>query len=151
MKMICFIIAISLFVACNTKVKDTEKDTAQQANTATPPPINCYAYTSPNDTITLKVIHVGSTITGTLVYHFKEKDKNMGTIQGAIKNNTLIADYTFMSEGITSVRQVAFKLQNNVFIEGYGEMVNQDNKSIFKNLDALNFDSSMQLTEIACQ
>jgi hypothetical protein len=53
-----------------------------------------------------------------------------------------VADYTFMSEGIQSTRQVAFKKDGNSFIEGYGD---------FKNVDSLNFNTSMKLVEIACQ
>ena len=104
--------------------------------------LNCYRYATETDTIILKVIHVGNSITGTLVYSLKEKDKNKGTIQGNMRGDLLVADYTFMSEGIQSTRQVAFKKEGNSFVEGYGD---------FKNLDSLNFNTSMKLVEVECQ
>jgi hypothetical protein len=68
-----------------------------------------------------------------------------------MRNDLLLADYTFMSEGIQSTRQVAFKQSGNTFIEGYGESVDENGTMKFKNLDSLNFSSSIKLQEIACQ
>jgi hypothetical protein len=85
------------------------------------------------------------------VNNLKEKDKNYGTIQGSMKGNILVANYTFMSEGIQSTREIAFKLENNFFIEGYGDSFTQNDKVYFKSIDSLNFNNSMKLTEIVCQ
>jgi hypothetical protein len=40
-------------------------------------------------------------VVGNLCYRFFEKDKNDGTVIGKLQGDTLIADYTFMSEGVT--------------------------------------------------
>ena len=142
---------LAFFISCNTQEKDTEKQELKQSGEKTSSPINCYRYATPTDTITLKVVHVGNSITGTLVYNLKEKDKNRGTIQGAMRDNILVADYTFMSEGIQSIRQVAFKLEGTFFSEGYGDSFDENAKMKFKNLDSLAFSSSIKLSEIACQ
>lgn len=142
MKAIYFLILSSLLTCCNSQNEESDKTSSQQTDTKKTSPINCYSYTSANDTINLKVIHVGNSITGTLVYMLKEKDKNKGTIQGHMRGDTLLADYTFMSEGIQSTREVAFKKEGNSFVEGYGN---------FKNLNSLNFNTSMKLVEVACQ
>ena len=142
MKVINFLIFASLLASCNSQKKDADKAASQQVSTKKSSPINCYSYAAATDTIILKVIHIGNSITGTLVYSLKEKDKNKGTIQGNMRGDILVADYTFMSEGIQSTRQVAFKKEGNSFVEGYGD---------FKNLDSLNFNTSMKLVEIACQ
>lgn len=142
MKLRKFLILASLFVSCNPQTKETDKKTSPEAETKTPSAINCYRYASASDTIMLKVIHIGNSVTGTLVYSLKEKDKNKGTIQGNMNGNILIADYTFMSEGTQSIRQVAFKKEGNSFVEGYGD---------FKNSDSLNFNTSMKLAEVDCQ
>ncbi len=44
----------------------------------------------------------------------------------------LIADYSYNSEGIQSVRQIAFKKTGKTFIEGYGETETKNGKTIFK-------------------
>ena len=142
MKVIIFLIVASLLASCNSQKKDPNKESSQQADSKKISPINCYKYATATDTIMLKVIHIGNSITGILVYSLKEKDKNTGTIQGDMSGDILLADYTFMSEGIQSTRQVAFKKDGNSFVEGYGD---------FKNLDSLNFNSSMKLVEVACQ
>src|SRR5690242_4917141 len=91
--LICFFI-----VSCANNKKNNIENSASQSKKA----FDCYGYTSVNDTIILKLIYVGESITGTLVYKLHEKDKNMGTIQGRMQGDILVADYTFMSEGVMS-------------------------------------------------
>lgn len=90
-------------------------------------------------------------VTGTLMYNFYEKDKNTGTIEGKIDGDILFADYTFNSEGVKSVRPVAFKVTGNQFIEGYGETEENNGKMSFKNKDSLNFDHSITLAPFDCE
>jgi hypothetical protein len=111
---------------------------------------NCYQYINANDTIDLKIINDGGTVTGTLVYNLYQKDKNKGTIKGSMKDGVLIADYYFMSEGKMSTRQVAFKKENNFMVEGYGAMVEKDGKMVFSNADSLSYNNSIKLTGINC-
>jgi hypothetical protein len=142
MKATQFIIIASLMTSCNTKQTASDSTKPTEAATANPSAMNCYSYASSSDTITLKLIHIGSSVTGTLVYSLKEKDKNKGTIQGNMQADLLTADYTFMSEGIQSIRKVAFKKEGNSFVEGYGD---------FNNIDSLKFNSSMKLVEVDCK
>ena len=150
MKTIHILILIALLTSCNTPEGNTEKKGLKQADTNTSI-INCYQYASTSDTINLKVIHVGPSITGTLVYNLREKDKNVGTIQGTMNGNVLLADYTFMSEGIQSIRQVAFKLEGNVFVEGYGDSFVKDGRVQFSNVSSLSFSPSIRLVETNCK
>ena len=151
MKVIYILILAGLLASCNSQEKNTEETTSQQADKKKPSLINCYSYASEADTVTLTVIHAGDSIRGSLVYNLKEKDKNTGTIQGLMKGNILVADYTFLSEGIQSTRQIAFKFEGDSFVEGYGESFSQNDRVYFKNPDSLNFSSSVKLTEIVCQ
>lgn len=151
MKIITILLLAVALGSCNFEKKETE-----QAKTDAPGPkkvtsINCYRYASQTDTILLKTIPIGNAVTGTLVYKLKEKDKNEGTIQGTMKGNMLLADYSFMSEGMQSTRQVAFKLEGNAFVEGYGDISIENDKVSFKNPDSLTFNTTMKLVEIDCQ
>ncbi len=147
-KLSSILISLILSVSCNTgEKKDSQTDDTNKKSS----PLNCYLYASAGDTIQLKLIHIGDAITGTLVYGYKEKDKNRGTIQGRMRGNLFVADYTFQSEGVQSVRQVAFKMEENSIIEGYGDIYSENGKVQFKNLDSLKFNESMKLVEIACQ
>lgn len=151
MKVILFLILTSLLASCNSQKKETDKTSSRETDTKVPSLINCYKYATATDTIILKLIHVGKSITGILVYSLKEKDKNKGTILGNMRGDILVADYTFLSEGIQSKRQVAFKKEGKFFVEGYGDIVNLNEKVYFKNLDSLSFNISMKLAEVACQ
>ena len=151
MKGINILIFLALLTSCNSNGNNVENTESKKAGQQPLSPINCYRYATNSDTVSLKLIHVGNSITGTLVYNLKEKDQNKGTIQGAMRDSVLVADYTFMSEGVQSVRQVAFKLEGNTFIEGYGDGFDKNGKVIFKNLDSLTFSSLIKLTEIDCQ
>lgn len=69
---------------------------------------SCYIYTSSKDTVNLYLQIVGNCITGDLSYNYFEKDKNVGTLTGFMKRDTLFAEYKFISEGNESVREVFF-------------------------------------------
>lgn len=151
MKIFNILILAILLASCNTPVKEAEKSTSAIVGKKNTAGTNCYLYASLTDTVSLNMTHLGDSVTGTLIYNFKEKDKNTGTINGRMNGNILIAEYTFLSEGIQSCRQVAFKLQGNNLVEGYGESYSQKDKVLFRNTDSLSFMGSMKLTEIACQ
>ncbi|MES2850043.1 MAG: hypothetical protein V4685_13370 [Bacteroidota bacterium] len=151
MKVINISIFLILIVSCNSEEKSGQSKKSKESTPQASSLINCYQYATQSDTVTLKLIHVGKSITGTLVYSLKEKDKNMGTVQGFMRGNIFVADYTFLSEGVQSIRQIAFKLEGNSFIEGTGDSFEQNGKIIFKNLDSLTFSASIKLPEIACR
>lgn len=143
-----FILGIIGFVSsCNNeKQKSTVEKTTPDAGR-----LNCYRYIKNKDTVILKMKSANGLVSGTLMYNFYEKDKNTGTIEGKIEGDILFADYTFNSEGVKSVRPVAFKKTGNQFIEGYGETEEHNGKTSFKNKDSLNFDHSITLAPFDCE
>ena len=145
------IIALALFTSCGSQPEKTAQQTTTQEKTKDEVPMTCYQYASQGDTVALKLVHLGDSYSGSLVYLFKEKDRNMGTIQGIMRGDILVADYTFNSEGTKSVRQVAFKKKGNTYVEGYGESVDENGVMKFKDITSLNFGSSIVLQETACQ
>jgi hypothetical protein len=144
------ILIISAFVvllSCNNKTVPAEGSSWKDDLAS----IRCYRYASENDTIYLKFLHIGKGIRGVLDYKLKEKDRNSGTIAGKMDGDLMIADYTFMSEGQVSVRQVVFKKQGHTMIEGYGEVEEVKGKPVFKNLNSLQFNSDFKLMEVDCE
>jgi hypothetical protein len=85
----------------------------------------------------------------TLSYQFNEKDKNKGTVEGKLTGDTLLANYTFMSEGVQSIRQVIFLVRDNVVSEGYGAQQLTDGKMVFINLKEISFGESMPLKKVS--
>jgi hypothetical protein len=146
MKIIILSSTLLLLVSCINQ----QKEKGETAKTIAKSLVSCYGYIHNNDTVVLKIVFVGDSVRGPLVYKLNEKDKNVGTIMGHMKGDLLIADYTFLSEGVSSVRQVAFKKMNGNFVEGYGETVDQNGKMVFKDIDALDFLHSIPLKENDC-
>ena len=144
------IIALSLviFASCNTEKKQESTTKTEVKTTQTE---TCYQHTKDSSTIRLNVIINDNMITGNLTYDYYQKDKSKGTIKGQLKSDTLFADYTFMSEGVESVREVVFIKTANGWIEGYGEIDDKDGKVVFKNRNKITFDNNVVLKETACK
>src|SRR5690606_5814178 len=85
-----------------------------------------------------------------LHYNFYERDGNVGFITGEIHGDTLIADYTFLSEGIISVREVGFLLGEEQVTEGYGDVEEVDGKVVFWHKDSLDFSNGLIMPKIPC-
>jgi hypothetical protein len=134
-----------LFTFCNNA-----SETANEKPANTVSAMHCYKYLDSANLITLKFTSANDTVSGTLAYDIYEKDKNVGTILGEMKGDMLIADYTFTSEGVKSVRQVVFKKSGSGFIGGMGDMEEKDGKMVYKNINALTFDPEIILAEVDC-
>lgn len=140
MKAIHFVILASLLGSCTSREKNTDGTSSQDENKKEAS-LNCYRYATATDTIFMQLHQAGDSITGTLVYALKEKDRNQGRINGKMTGDILVADYIFISEGIESTRQIAFKKDGDSFIEGYGDL---------KNPGALDFNGSFKLEGVSC-
>lgn len=144
------------FTACNSNQNNTveNKDSLtinkKQSNTTRFKEKECFANYTPKDSVKLTLINNGYTVTGTLEIKLLGKDENKGNYTGMMKGDTLIADYSFFSEGVLSVRQIVFLKRNNTLIEGHGEVAEIDGKMSFKKLDQLKFDEKAALKIVAC-
>jgi hypothetical protein len=147
MKLLLLISSISFFVACKNEPKVTTENVTPSMLSST----NCYRLTNNKDTLILKTSLVNDTVSGTLSYNYYQKDKSHGKIEGLMKGDLIIADYIFFSEGVQSIREVAFKKIGDNFIEGYGEVEEKDGKTIFKNPNSLTFNQAVVLTKIDCE
>jgi len=93
-----------------------------------------------------------ATRTGKMCYaNFDKKDRNMGEIRGVMKGDTIIADYTFISEGINSVRQVVFLKHGDEMVEGFGSVSDDRGRVVYQDLSKLTFDKSVTLKSINCE
>ncbi len=144
--------------ACQPQPAGTDQSTNQAAGTenlqetdSTSATARCYAYYKNRDTVELSVVTSGKQISGTLKYQLFEKDRNNGTITGEIKGDTLLANYTFNSEGRESQRQVAFLRTGDQLVEGYAEVEEKGGKTVFKDTKNLKFESGIVLDAVACK
>lgn len=80
----------------------------------------CYSHVDSKDTVKISLTVSENSVTGDLSYNLFEKDRNVGKIKGTVFGDTLIAEYEFRSEGMMSVREVAFLRKGKSLVEGYG-------------------------------
>lgn len=143
-------IGLGLLTACHEQSSPATTQPAADAAATAPVGPQCYAYTSSTDTIRLTLRTTQPTVTGELAYRYFEKDRNQGTISGTMHGDTLLADYTFQSEGVTSVRQVAFLRRDTGFLEGFGPVVERGGRMVFTQPGLLHFDAKYTLLPVAC-
>ncbi len=101
----------------------------------------CYIAGNTKDIYTLNIESIdGENIAGTLSFKNFEKDSSKGSFKATYKDNILLGEYTFASEGTESIMQVIFKKSGDDFIRGYGE-VNQ-NGDHFLDINNITYDNS---------
>jgi hypothetical protein len=143
---ILFAGGLSLLAACHEQTNQASQTPTAQVSTGP----QCYAYRTETDTVRLTLQTTQPTVTGQLAYRYFEKDRNQGTISGTMHGDTLLADYTFQSEGTTSVRQVAFLRRDIGFVEGFGPVAERGGKTVFTSPRTLHFDAKYTLLPVDC-
>ena len=114
--------------------KDTDMDGSKEPKLE----VGCYLYNEQGDLVRFEITTInGSSVKGKLNYAYAEKDKNEGTFDGVLTGNKLFGKYTFMSEGTESIRDVAFKVEKNQVVEGFGDL--NDDGATFKDTTKLNY------------
>ncbi|MDQ8011981.1 MAG: hypothetical protein REI96_06015 [Flavobacterium nitrogenifigens] len=151
------VIALYVFASCKKETTTTEPvqitpSPPKEAEIVEPAGDQCYAWKSNGSIIEMSFnVNSHQEVNGKLSYNLVGKDKNEGTLIGNMKGDTLIADYTFNSEGASSVREVAFLQKDGAFIEGYGDVITANNKVSFKDKSKLKFDAKNTLVKVDCK
>lgn len=153
MKIINFGLSLLVFAAACQQTGKKQSDPVQMglditSATAVVAENGTYQYLKNGDTISLTIAIDGDKVHGDLNYIWKEKDRNIGHIDGVLKDSILLADYTFSSEGQQSIRQVAFKFGKNRVVEGYGAMEDKGGKMSFVAPDKLVYDQKFVLEKL---
>ncbi|MBL0740273.1 hypothetical protein [Chryseolinea lacunae] len=138
-----FVIAlfIVLFAACQPRKEQSSETTATPSQSAVLQS-GCYAFHKGGSTIQLDLEVNGERASGQLLYSLEEKDKNTGTIHGTAKGNTLDVYYVFLSEGITSTREVIFQLTDSALVEGIGNHEERNDTSFYADKSKVRFENS---------
>lgn len=148
---ILFFTALTM-LNCKNKEEKTENTSPQEVVTEEKATaqlnLGCYIFNDGKNNVSLEITENGSEIKGNLNYAYAEKDKNSGNFTGKLTDGILIGKYTFQSEGKESTREVAFKVDGDKLIEGYGDL-NEDGTA-FKDATHLDFTSKMPLTKTDC-
>jgi hypothetical protein len=110
----------------------------------------CYSMIVNRDTASLQLQVKGNQASGSLSYNLYEKDRNDGTFEGELNNGVLAGWYLFRSEGLMSVRQVAFKVREKALWPANGEVFVRNDSTLFKDVNKLRFDSTRAFRKVPC-
>lgn len=141
-----------LFAACqnqSTEINDSN-GIPLDTNVVNVSDVQCYTYAKNKDTANLSFTITNGIIVGELDYKLFEKDSNKGMVEGEMRGDTLMLDYTFNSEGIESERQVIMLKKDNQLFEGFGDVEEKNGKFVFKNISSLNFKGGIVFNKIDC-
>ena len=142
-----------LFLSCSERSNEkVETKPVTAATTAAPASLNgCYEMIISGDTAFMNIEQSSDMLNGTLKYKRKDKDSNNGKIVLTKTGNRAEGYYTFQSEGLKSVRQIVFKINNNSFAEGYGNIEMKNDTAVFKYPHALNFEEKHTFNKVTCK
>lgn len=119
--------------------------------TEAPVPLaGCFEMVFKRDSATLRLTVQDTTVSGLLVYKWHERDGNTGTIAGVIRDSLIWANYTFQSEGLTSIREVVFKIRDTTLVPAYGELSEVNGRLIFTDRNNLHFTDDHPFVKVPC-
>lgn len=110
----------------------------------------CYTMTQKQDTALLSLRVEDTLVSGDLSYQWHARDANKGTLKGVLRDSLILADYTFESEGLTSVREVIFKIKDSTLIQAFGELVPNAKKVTFRDPNNLQYLERTPFIKTAC-
>jgi hypothetical protein len=163
-----FIVSITAFcfLSCSNNQADSKATAAKDAldgetihsnakdtiaTHATPMVVaGCYEMVFKKDSAELSINVKDTVVTGTLNFNLYEKDKNKGMIKGVLRDDMIFADYTFQSEGMSSVREVVFKVEDGTLVQAFGDMEERKNKLVFTDKDHLQFQKANPFIKTDC-
>ena len=165
MQKLFFFLSIVLVAACNS---NTANDTTTLQEGATEGSVHagaadtivtgakpfalegCYEMTLKKDSAFMQLQLQDSIVSGTLNFNFFEKDRNTGTFKGVLRGDKILADYTFQSEGVTSVREIVFLLKDGTLLQGFGNLKEEGGKLVFANREELQYQKANPFIKINC-
>lgn len=148
--LVCMIVCSSCNNTTEMKNVTDHKDSTEVMATNSMATTQCYIGVPGKDSVFLQLHIDNNTVTGDLEYKRFEKDRNKGVIKGMFRGDTLLADYTFISEGVMSVREVIFLKKEDGLIEGFGDVEEKNKRMVFKNTGEVKFDEAMLLKQSDC-
>ena len=146
--------AFSVVFACNNADESSAPTTDTIVTDSLPVVpalvVQCYENQNGADTVQLQIADSSGMISGRLNYRIEGKDANTGSFSGKWYGDTLVADYSFRSEGVRSVRQIAFLKKDSFLIEGFGPVTQENKQMKFKSRDSLSFNEVNRLSLVPC-
>lgn len=104
--------------------------------------LGCYEAGRDRDVYTMTIENVSEAgeVSGNLEFDNYQTDSSEGPFEGSYDGEHLYGLYTFSSEGMESVMEVAFERQGEDFVRGFGEV--SDDGTMFVDRETISYESS---------
>ena len=158
------ILGLIIFVSCNNDpieqdvrsdstviIAPGKKDTVTVPDTTHLNAAGCYMKVLGRDTMMVQITQVGDSLSGKMIFDNFEKDGSRGTVHGIIKRNTLKLWYDFQSEGMQSVMEIWFRLENKQLIRGIGSFGVKGDTSYYLNPADIQYDQEQVFKKVDCK
>ena len=152
------LIAITFFAACKSETKSgpdhdptevtlptTELESAKVLDDG----LYCYQYVIKKDTYDINFNLINGAVEGDMSFKNYEKDSSKGKIKGYIKDDILTVNYRFNSEGMSSVRNINFKVRGEILITGIGEETSVGDSAFIKDISTIKYEG-LVYSKIPC-
>lgn len=158
-KLLIALILVAAFSCKSYTGKTTTEDSAvtvntnQQTERAAEKPADiggCYMQVLKRDTFAAILQQHDNIITGKLSFDNYEKDGSSGTVSGKLDGDIMKLFYSFASEGMNTVMEVYFKLNDGKLLRGTGEMANKGDTAYFTNPAAIKYDGTV-MQKLSCE
>ena len=153
-----YLLALLLLASCgNTNETEMQQpaDASAVEQDSLPQPSNdisgCYLYTLDRDTLIAKLQQNGDRVEGSLVFDNYRMDGSRGTVNGEMVGDIIKLQYVFTSEGMNSVMDVYFKVENGAIVRGMGDVDVKGDTAYFKDPSLVTYPTSTVLKKIDCE
>jgi hypothetical protein len=160
------ILAMTLLASCNSHVDSTNKNGDSTISSSGENPVvsdrntptksdtinvaGCYIKILKRDTMILHVKQSGINISGKMNFDNYEKDASSGEVKGVLEGEEIKLWYNFQSEGMHSVMELYFKIENNSLIRGIGPIDNKGDTAFFTDHSAITYPANQSFGKIDC-
>lgn len=160
------IVSIALFTGCGNNTEhyhSSDDTTGQSSRKQIEAPkderdvTGCYMRVTGRDTLVVRlnqsVVRLnqsGDNIIGNIYYDNFEKDGSSGTASGKMVGDTIKLYYHFQSEGMKSVSELYFKVENNSLLSGNGEIAVKGDTAYFSAPNNIQFPAEGRLRKLPC-
>lgn len=125
-------------------INTTKSDSALKLNDSEPIESStlqsCYLGISGKDSVFVILDDNLGTFIGKMHYKNFEKDSSSGDVIGTKNGDTIKLNYSFISEGVNSEREIYFLKKDGNLVEGIGEQVSERNKNLYANSSKINYE-----------
>lgn len=111
---------------------------------------NCYKWIDKGKSALLQITVSENHLSGNLMYENAEKEKVTGRLNGIIGDSLINADYTFIQQGKTIVKEMIFKKVGEVLVKGTGETIINKGRIEYKNRAQIAYAPNETFSKINC-